>query len=69
MVEAMSKAVSAMTVQGHPTSSRGTQYQGASNYIGGPRQPNLACGADGTLQPSVTCFYCKDAGHIKDNCV
>ena len=39
MVEAMSKAVSAMTMQGHPTSSRGTQYQGASNYIGRPRQP------------------------------
>ena len=19
--------------------------------------------------PSVTCFYCKDTGHIKDNCV
>ena len=32
MFEAMTKAVSAMTVQGHPTSSRDTQYQGASSY-------------------------------------
>ena len=34
MVEAVSKAVSAMTIQGHPTSSRGNQYQRASSYIG-----------------------------------
>ena len=69
MVEAMSKAVSAMTVQGCPKTTKGTQYQEASNYVGRPRQPQLACGADGTLQPSVTCFYCKDTRHIKDNCV
>ena len=69
MVEAMSKVVSAMTVQSHLTSSRGTQYQGASSYIGREWQPQLACGANGMLQPSVTCFYCKDTGHIKNNCV
>ena len=69
MVEAMTKVVRAMTMQSFPTSSRDTQYQGASSYIGRPRQPQLACGADGTLQPSVTCFYCKDTGHVKDNCV
>ena len=69
LLEAMTKVVSAMTVQDHPTSSRGTQYQEASSYIGRPMQPQLACGANGTLQPSVTCFYCKDTGHIKDNCV
>ena len=71
MVEAMTKAVSAMTVQSHPTStsSRGTRYQGASSFIGRPRPPQLARGADGTLLPSVTCNYCKDTGHFKDNCV
>ena len=68
MVEAMTKAVSVVTMQSHQTSS-GTQYQEASSYIGRPRQPQLACGADGTLQPSVTCFYCKDTRHVKDNCV
>ena len=31
--------------------------------------PKLACGADGTLLPSVTCNYCNDTGHFKDNCV
>ena len=70
MVEAMTKAVSSMTVQSCPTStSKGTQYQGASSFIGRPRPPQLACGADGTLLPSITCNYCKDTGHFKDNCV
>ena len=71
MVEAMTKAVSAMTVQSHPTStsSKGTQYQGALSFIGRPRPPQLAHGADGMLLPSVTCNYCKDTGHFKDNCV
>ena len=65
----MTKVVSVMTMQSHPTSSRGTQYQGASSFIGRPRQPQLAHGVNGTLQPSVTCNYCKDTGHFKDNCV
>ena len=70
MVEAMTKVVSPMTVQSHPSSSsKATQYQGASNFIGRPRPPQLACGADGTLLPSVTCNYYKDTRHFKDNCV
>ena len=70
VVEAMTKAVRAMTVQSCPSSSsKGTQYQGASNFIGRPRPPQLAHGTDGTFLPSVTCNYCKDTGHFKDNCV
>ena len=70
VVEAMTKAVGAMTVQSCPPStSKGTQYQGASSFIGRPRPPQLACGANGTLLPSMTCNYCKDTGHFKDNCV
>ena len=70
MVEAMTKAVSSMTVQSRPSSSsKGTQYQGASSFVGRPKLPQLARGADGTLLPSITCNYCKDTGHFKDNCV
>ena len=70
VVETMTKVVGAMTMQSHPpSSSKGTQYQGASSFIGRPRPPQLACGAEGTLLPSVTCNYCKDTGHFKDNCV
>ena len=69
MVEAMTKVVGTMTVQSCLTSSRGTQYQEALSIIGRPRPPQLAHGANGTLLPSVTCNYCKDTGHFKDNCV
>ena len=68
MVQAMSKVVSAMTVQGCPKTSKGTQYEGASNYVGRLRQPQLACGADGTLQLDITCFYYKETRHVKNNC-
>ena len=55
VVEAMTKAVGTMTVQScPPSSSKGTQYQGASSFIGRPRPPQLACGANGTLLPSMT---------------
>ena len=66
MIETMTKVVSAMTMQGCPKTSKGTQYQGASNYIGSQQQPQLA---HGMLQPGVTCFYCKDTRHTKNNCV
>ena len=70
MVEAMTKVVSAMTMQSYlSSSSKGTQYQGASSFIRRPRPPQLVRGADGTLLPSVTCNYCKDTRHFKDNCV
>ena len=70
VVEAITKVVRAMTVQScPPSSSKGTQYQGASSFIGGPRPPQLAHGANGTLLPSMTCNYCKDTRHFKDNCV
>ena len=71
MVEAMTKVVSAMTVQSCPTStaSKGSQYQGASSFIARPRPPQLAHGADEMLLPSVTCNYFRDIKHCKDNCV
>ena len=69
LVEAMTKAVSNMTMKESPKTSQGPQYKGNSNYVGRPRQPKLAHGADGRLKPNVSCHYCKDKGHSKDNCV
>ena len=57
MIEAMTKAVSTMTVKGCPKTSKGTQYEGASNYIGRQWQPQLANGADRMLQPGITCVW------------
>ena len=69
MVEAMIKAVSAMTVKEHPKTSQGAQYKGTSNYVGRQQQLQLACGFNGTLEPNTTCYYCKDTRHMKDNCI
>ena len=70
LVKAMTKVVSNnMTMKESPKTSQGTQYKGAFNYVSRLRQPELACGANGKLKPNVSCHYCKDRGHIKDNCV
>ena len=65
LVEAMSKAVNNMTVKESPKTSQVTQYKGNSNYVGWPRQPQLACGANGMLKPNVYCLYGKDKGTPK----
>ena len=65
LVEAMTKVVSTMTVKECPKTSQGTQYKGASNYMGRQWQPQLAHGADGILEPNISCHYCKDRGHTK----
>ena len=38
-------------------------------YLGRPHPSQLAPGVDGSLDPSLTYWYCKDTGHLKDNCV
>ena len=31
--------------------------------------PNFMAGKDGTTNPDQTCHYCKDTGHLVENCV
>ena len=38
-------------------------------YLGKPRPLQLAPGTDGSLNPELECQYCKDTGHLKDNCI
>ena len=38
-------------------------------YLGKPRPSQLAPGMDGSLNPELECWYCKDTGHLKDNCI
>ena len=38
-------------------------------YLGKPRPPQLAPGADGSLDSELSCWYCKDSGHLKENCI
>ena len=65
-MKAMTKAVSTMTMKVCLKTSQGTQYKGASNYIGRQEQPQLGCGVNGMLEPNTTYYYCKDTRH---NCV
>ena len=38
-------------------------------YLGKPRPLQLALGVDGSLDPELSCQYCKDTGHLKENCI
>ena len=38
-------------------------------YLGKPRPSKLALGIDGSLNPELSCWYCKDTGHLKENCI
>ena len=37
-------------------------------YLRLPREPQVTPGADGSLNPAVSCKYCKDTGHDVSNC-
>ena len=37
-------------------------------YLGPPREPQVTPGADGSLNPALSCRYCKDTGHNVSNC-
>ena len=38
-------------------------------YLGKSRPQQLALGVDGLLNPELSCWYCKDTSHLKENCV
>ena len=38
-------------------------------YLGEPRPPQFALGVDSSLDPELPCQYCKDTGHLKENCI
>ena len=38
-------------------------------YLGKSHPSQLAPGLDGSLDAALTCQYCKDTGHLKENCV
>ena len=37
-------------------------------YLGPPREPQFTPGTDGSLNPALSCRYCKDTGHDVSNC-
>ena len=51
------------------SNTNGTSGYTGKPYLGMPRPLQLTPGADGSLDPELSCWYCKDTGHLKENCV
>ena len=84
MVEAVTNAVASSYQKGFQRSNPFTKstnpFQASSQtqpstssqygrpYLGQPREPQLTPGADGNLNPALSCKYCKDTGHEVGNC-
>ena len=43
--------------------------KGGVDAKGRPRTSQLAPGTDGSLNLELECWYCRDTGHLKDNCI
>ena len=70
LVETITKAVASNLNMGK-TNNTESSPSGFVNkpYLGRPCPSQLAPGVDGSLDPSLTCQYCKDTGHLKENCI
>ena len=53
--------------QQKPQASQNTNPFGKP-YLRPPREPQVTPGADGSLNPALSCKYCKDTGHDVSNC-
>ena len=53
--------------QQKPQASQNTNPFGKP-YLGPPREPQVTPSADGSLNPALSCKYCKDTGHDVSNC-
>ena len=53
--------------QQKPQASQNTNLFGKP-YLGLPREPQVTPGADGSLNPALSCKYCKDTDHDVSNC-
>ena len=53
--------------QQKPQASQSTNLFGKP-YLSTPREPQFTLGMDGSLNPALSCKYCKDTGHDVSNC-
>ena len=71
LVETITKAVASNL---NINIDKKSQHEQTSGYTGKPylgrlRPSKHALGIDGSLDPELSCRYCKDTGHLKENCV
>ena len=70
LVETITKAVASNLNMRKTTTAESSPSRFVSKpYLGRPHPSQLALGVDGSLDPLLTCQYCKDTGHLKENCV
>ena len=71
LVETITKAVASnLNINMDKKSQQGkTSGYTGKPYLGKPRPSKLALGIDGSLNTELSCQYCKDTGHLKENCV
>ena len=59
-----------MTSFANKSHYRGNQQPGQSKPFLGKRHPSkLTAGKDGVTNPKQSCWYCKDMGHLLENCL
>ena len=70
LVETITRVVASNLNMGNPKTTESSPSGFISKpYLGRPHPSQLAPGVDGSLDPSLTCRYCKDTRHLKENCV
>ena len=70
LVETITKAVPSNLNMGKTNNTESSPSRFVSKpYLGRPHPLQLAPGVDGSLDPSLTCWYCKDTSHLKENWV
>ena len=62
------KLGSQLTSKGGIDAAKGAGFI-SKPYLGKPRPSQLAPSADGSLNPELECWYCKDTGNLKDNSI
>ena len=66
LVKAIPQAMSCMYVSTKKSAS--DQKTRGKPFLGTNRPPELSKGLDESLDPNLSCQYCKDTGHVKENC-
>ena len=70
LVETITKAVTSNLNMGKGNNTKSYPSGFVSKpYLGRPHPLQLAPGVDGSLDPSLTCRYCKDTRNLKENCI
>ena len=66
LVKAITQAMSCMYVGTKKLAS--DQETKGKPFLGTSRPSELSKGLDGSLDPNLSCRYCKDTSHEKENC-